>query len=195
MTVPSTTPSPEEPNKDFLKKNDEPVHPAEPQNSAPVNSPYAAPPQPSQPPHADPNGYQYPTGAGSYPQAGQAPVNNAYPQGQQQGMYHNPAGYVPQEDMWTNAKKPQNLSLIYGVSSLVVMFILTFFFAPLAIASPVLAIMGILEAKKAERVGIDATPGKIVSWIALILSIIGVVVVMILIFGFFALLAAGSMSP
>jgi hypothetical protein len=181
------TATPENPNpqtNDFLKKDDEQHGSTQVPGSATPS--YGVPPQPAQESHHAPSAYPD-ASTGNYP---------SYPapqpqQGQQQGMYANPQGYVPQTDMLTEAKKPQNLSLIYGIGSLVNLFVLTWFFAPLGLLSPVLSILGILEAKKAERFGIDATAGKVVSWVSLIISVLGVFLILILIFGFLALMASG----
>lgn len=179
MTTTPENPNPQ--NNDFLKKDDVPNGATQvPDSTTP--SPYSAPPQPAQEPHYAPTAYPD-ASTGNYP---------AYPTPQgQQGMYANPQGYVPQTDMLTEAKKPQNLSLIYGIGSLVNLFLLSWFFAPLGLLSPVLSILGILEAKKAERLGIDATAGKIVSWVSLIISVLGVFLILILVFGFLAIMAAG----
>lgn len=171
MTATPENPNPNPQNNDFLKKDEGQASP----------SPYGVPPQPAQEPHNAPA-----PPAGNYPSY-PAPQP---PQGQQ-GMYANPQGYVPQTDMMTEAKKPQNLSLIYGIGSLVNLFLLSWLFAPLGLLSPVLSILGILEAKKAERFGVDATAGKIVSWISLIISLLGVFLIIILVFGFLAVMAAG----
>lgn len=185
MTTTPENPNPQ--NKDFLKKEEE-SHSATAIPDPTTPSPYAAPPQPAQEPHYAPTAYPD-ASTGNYP-AYPVPQSQQAPQGQQ-GMYANPQGYVPQTDMMTEAKKPQNLSLIYGIGSLVNLFLLTWFFAPLGILSPILSILGILEAKKAERLGIDATAGKIVSWVSLIISVLGVFLILILVFGFLAIMASG----
>lgn len=181
------TATPENPNpkdNDFLKKEDE-THGSAQNPDAATTSPYGVPPQSVNEPHYAPAPYPD-SSTGNYP---------AYPAPQplqgQQGMYANPQGYVPQTDMMTEAKKPQNLSLIYGIGSLVNLFLLSWLFAPLGLLSPILSILGILEAKKAERLGVDATAGKVVSWVSLIISVLGVFLILILVFGFLAIMAAG----
>lgn len=180
MTATPENPNPNPQNSDFLKKDGEQQASALGAGST-TPSPYGTPPQP-----VSESDYSQAPSVSNYP-AYPAPQP---PQGQP-GMYANPQGYVPQTDMVTEAKKPQNLSLIYGISSLVNLFVLSWLFAPLGLLSPVLSILGILEAKKAERFGIDATAGKIVSWVSLIISLLGVLLILILVFGFFALMAAG----
>lgn len=141
---------------------------------------YGAPQTPSAPPaspYAAPQG-EYP----SYAPASSTPGN--------QGMYSNPGGQIPQEDMWTNAKKPQNMSTILGSTS-IGLILLTFLVGPFAILSPVAAIFGIIEANKASRMGINATLGKTLSWVGLALNILGVLVV-IFFFAIFGAMFAGA---
>lgn len=175
MTLTPDAPRPDD--NDKFKKEDLPS------SDAPVANGYgydnvspATPPAPSYAPPAP----QYP----DYAAHNNAPVNAG------QGMYHNPAGQVPQNDMWSDAKKPENMSTILGGSSIAVLF-LSFILGPFVLASPVLAIFGILQANKANRLGINATLGKVLSWVGLGLNALGVLLV-ILFFGLFLALFAGG---
>lgn len=135
-----------------------------------------------------------PTPPSPYAVPGQAPGYENYgpnhPAGQTQGMYHNPQGYVPQEDMWTKAKQPENMSAILGGGS-IFLLIFSFITGPLVIASPVLAIFGLLQANKANRFGVPATLGKVLSWIGIGLNALGLLLIIMFFGVFMAAIASG----
>jgi hypothetical protein len=153
--------------------------PATPENAPQGQNPYAAPQAPN-PSYGVPQS-QYP----GYVPPGNVPAGN-------QGAYYNPAGQVPQNDMWSDAKKPENASTIFGASS-IALIIFSFIVGPFVIASPILAIFGILQANKANRFGVPATLGKVLSWVGLGLNLLGIIIV-ILFAGFFLTLMATSGS-
>lgn len=154
-----------------------------------------------------PNGYGYDNvGNGAGSDTPPAPVNQPYsynaPQEQyagyvppaavpsQGGLYQNPSGQVPQNDMWSDAKKPENMSTILGAGSILAL-VFSFLIGPFALASPVMAIFGILQGNKATRFGVNATLGKTLSWIGLGLNIAGVLLI-IMFFGLFLTMFAAA---
>lgn len=137
------------------------------------NSPYAVP-------QSTPAGYN------------QDSVQNGYqaPQQYAQSPYGVPQGHQPasgSNDFTENWKRPDNLSMIYAVGSLVSMLISTFFgfFWAVAIVG---AILGLVEAKKAKAQGLDYMKGQVLSWVAIGASTIGFVIILgaiaLLLFGF-----------
>lgn len=174
MTLTPDASRPED--NDKLRKDNEASaqDPAVPSPYGYDNAGYGAPQAPSTPP-ASP----YSAPQGQYPSYA-PPSNNAG----NQGMYSNPGGHVPQEDMWTTAQKPQNMSTILGSTS-IGLILLAFLVGPFAILSPVAAIFGILQGNKASRLGVNATLGKVLSWIGLGLNVVGLLL-LILFFGIFA---------
>lgn len=131
------------------------------------NSPYAVP-------QSTPAGYN------------QDSVQNGYqaPQQYAQSPYGVPQGHQPangSSDFTENWKRPDNLSLIYAISSLVSLVVSTFLgvFWVLSLAG---AILGLLEAKKAKAQGLDYMKGKVLSWIALGASTIGLFIIVGIVF-------------
>lgn len=180
MTLTPDAPQPED--NDKLRKD---AAQASQDPSAPTgygydNAGYTAPPAPPAPPSP------YAAPQGQYPGYG-APANAP----SSQGMYTNPGGHVPQEDMWTTAQKPENMSTILGGSS-IGLILLSFVGIPFAFLSPVLAIFGIIQANKATRMGVNATLGKVLSWVGLGLSIAGILLVLLAIVLFGALFAGAA---
>lgn len=97
-----------------------------------------------------------------------------------QSYNNSPSGY-PQQGYGNNFGPPSSeegakhaqLALLFGVLGL---FFVGIVFGPLAI----------VQAKKAERLGISATAGKVLGWISLIWSILAIV----LFIAFFGLIIA-----
>lgn len=187
MTLTPDASRPED--NDRLRKDDgaSSQDPATPSPYGYDNAGYGAPQTPSAPPaspYAAPQG-QYP----SY-----APASNTPDTQGNQGMYANPGGHIPQEDMWTNAQKPQNMATILGSTS-IGLILLSFLVGPFALLSPVAAIFGIIQANKATRMGINATLGKVLSWVGLALNIAVLLFILffIVIFGAVFAGAAGGL--
>lgn len=181
MTLTPDAPHPEDGDKFRKQNSDASTDPSTPNGYGYDNvgnvAGSATPPAPvSQP-------YSYNAPQDQY--AGYVPPNTVPPQG---GLYQNPSGQVPQSDMWTDAKKPENMSTILGAGSILAL-VFSFLIGPFALASPVMAIFGILQGNKATRFGINATLGKTLSWIGLGLNIVGVLLI-ILFFGLFLTLFA-----
>ena len=126
--------------------------------------PSYAPPESYAPPGAYPS-QAAPQQYGNYPQQGGYPQQAGY---QQQGGYPQqgapPPPYPPQvvySPQKAEADKAEQMALLFGILGL---FILGVVFGPLAIT----------QANKAEKAGGDATAGKVLGWIGLILGALAV---------------------
>lgn len=158
-------------------------------STPPTASPYSAaqtPPQAS--PYAAPPTYG---SAYSAPQGYPAQGNSA-PNG---NMYSAPSGHYAPTGTSTgingdNWKEPRNLSIIYGAGSLLMMF-LSFFVGFTGIFSLVLSPLAIIEAKKAKRMGQNATAGLVLGWIGIALIILSILFILLFVVIFGAAMMGG----
>jgi|SRR5690625_564582 len=122
-------------------------------------------------PAPDQQGHQHPgQPAGAYPAGGYQQPYPTQPQ-QPASPYQTPpaahAGYSPYGQSTTyaspEAQQASQTALVLGIIGL---FVFGIILGPLAI----------MKANEAQRGGVDATAGKVVGWIALILHALGLIV-------------------
>lgn len=180
MTLTPDAPKPEDnENQPSLKKDDGTTTP--PHGYEAYGTPTGAHPVPPAPPSPYASPYSTPSSGYGTPPAPPAP-NSSY--GTPQGMYQNPSGSVPQHDMLTDAKKPENLSIIYGASS-IACSLLFFVIGFTIFLAPVFGILGLGQAKKAKNLGLNSTTGAALSWVGIGISI-AIILVMLLFIGVLA---------
>lgn len=153
---------------------------------------YPPPESPYPPPGEPPSGTEgpaptqpQPSYPGAYPPQGTPPPQGGYgpPGAPPPGGYAPPGGpplqnvYSPQR---AEGDRAAQTALIFGILGFVVAGVV---FGPLAI----------WQASKAENLGVDATAGKVLGWISLILGLL-VVGVFVVVFGTMILTFLGIIS-